>query len=117
MKAPRYPGFFSGMREILHWLHSRSLSDIDRSTAANDLQPSASFSARNHPQRIPLNTPSVVPGLAPLIWPHCFRLVTKAMSDRLLDESTIAILEAAREGAGLPFIGLSGLYGLSGLFG
>ncbi len=32
---------------------SRSLSDIDRSTAANDARPSASFSARKNPQRIP----------------------------------------------------------------
>jgi hypothetical protein len=30
-----------------------SLSDIDHSTAANDSQPSASFSARKNPQRIP----------------------------------------------------------------
>ena len=41
--------------------HVRSLSDIDPSTAANDPRPSASFS------------------------PHLLRLVTNAMSDRLLD--------------------------------
>ena len=62
----------------------RSLSDIDRSTAANDLRPSASCSARKNPQRIPVNTPPVFPGLRPCIWPHLFRLVTNAMSDRLL---------------------------------
>src|SRR5467141_3625828 len=62
----------------------RSLSDIDRSTAANDPRPSASFSARKNPQRIPANTPPVFPGLRPRIWPHLLRLVTKAMSDRLL---------------------------------
>ena len=56
----------------------RSLSDIDRSTAANDLQPSASFSARNNPQCNPVNTPPVFPGLRPRIWPHLLRLVTKA---------------------------------------
>ena len=63
---------------------SRSLSDIDRSTAANDARPSASFSARKNPQRIPANTPPVFPGLRPRIWPHLLRLVTNAMSDRLL---------------------------------
>ena len=62
----------------------RSLSDIDRSTAANDLRPSASCSARKNPQRIPVNTPPVFPGLRPCIWPHLLRLVTKAMADRLL---------------------------------
>ncbi len=63
----------------------RSLSDIDRSTAANDPRLSASFSARKNPHRIPAaNTPPVFPGLAPLIWPHLLRLVTNAMSDRLL---------------------------------
>jgi RNA polymerase-binding transcription factor DksA len=35
---------------------SRSLSDIDRSTATNDPRPSASFSSRKNPQRIPANT-------------------------------------------------------------
>src|SRR5207245_9174277 len=62
----------------------KSLSDIDLSTAANDPRPSASFSARKNPQRIPANTPPVFPGLRPRIWPHLLRLVTKAMSDRLL---------------------------------
>ena len=57
---------------------------MDRSTTANDLQPSASFSARKNPQRIPANPPPVFPGLRPRIWPHLLRLVTKAMSDRLL---------------------------------
>ena len=64
--------------------HARSLSGIDRSIAANDPQPSASFSARKNPQRIPANTPPVFPGLRPCIWPHLLHLVTKAMSDRLL---------------------------------
>jgi len=62
----------------------RSLSDTHCSTAANDPRPSASFSARKNPRCIPANTPPVFPGLAPLIWPHLLRLVTKAMSDRLL---------------------------------
>jgi hypothetical protein len=129
MRALRYPGVFSGMREILHWLNTRSLSDIDHSTAANDPQPSASFSALKNPQRIPVNTPPVFPGLRPCIWPHLLRLVTKAMSDRLLGDRTIGILGAAREGdrlkpAGLPsrnippIIGpLSGLFGLFGFSG
>jgi hypothetical protein len=62
----------------------RSLSDMDHSTAANDPRPSASFSARNNPQCIPVNTPPVVPGLRPRIWPHLLRHVTKVMSNRLL---------------------------------
>ena len=62
----------------------RSLSDIDLSTAANDPRPSASCSARKNPQRIPANTPPAFSGLRPRIWPHLLRLVTKAMSDRLL---------------------------------
>jgi len=62
----------------------RSLPDIDPSTVANDLRPSTSFSARKKPQCIPANTPPVFPGLRPRIWPHLLRLVTKAMSDRLL---------------------------------
>ncbi|MEO7859090.1 MAG: hypothetical protein ABIU05_01400 [Nitrospirales bacterium] len=62
-----------------------SLSDIALSTAANDPRPSASFSARKNPQRIPANTPPVFPGLPacaghadrrPRIWPHLLRLVT-----------------------------------------
>ena len=56
--------------------HSRSLSGIARSTAANDPRPSASFSARKNPQRIPANTPPVFPGLAPRICAHLHRLVT-----------------------------------------
>jgi hypothetical protein len=62
----------------------RSLSDIDRPIAAADPQPFASFSALKSPQRIPANTPPVFPDLRPRVWPHCLRLVTKAMSDRLL---------------------------------
>ena len=68
----------------------RSLSDIDRSTAAKDPRPSASCSARKNPQCIPANTPPVFPGLRPRIWSHLLRLVTKAMSDRLLKQAGIA---------------------------
>jgi hypothetical protein len=50
----------------------------------NDLRPSASCSARKNPQCIQANTPPVFPGLQPRIWPYLVRLVTKAMSDRLL---------------------------------
>ena len=75
----------NGFGQPSHWhLLHRSLSDIDRSTAANDLQPSALFSARKNPRCIPANTPPVFPGLRPRIQPHLLRLVTKAMSDRLL---------------------------------
>ena len=69
-----------GLKTIM----SRGLSNIDLSTATNDLRPSASFSARKNPQCIPVNTSPGFPGLPPRIWPHLFRLVTKAMSDRLL---------------------------------
>jgi hypothetical protein len=69
----------------------RSLPDIDRSTEANDPRPSASFSARENPQCIPANTPPVFPSLRPRIWPHLLRLVTKAMSDRLLGRLDEAI--------------------------
>ena len=62
----------------------RSLSDTDRSTMTNDPQPSASFSVRKNPQCIPANTLPVFSGLRPFIWPRLLRLVTKAMSDRLL---------------------------------
>ena len=75
----------SGVRAILRYhARLRSLSDIGRSTAVNDLQPSASFSARKNPQCIPANTLPVFSGLRPCIWPRLLRLVTKAMSDRLL---------------------------------
>jgi exopolyphosphatase/guanosine-5'-triphosphate,3'-diphosphate pyrophosphatase len=68
----------------------RSLSDVDLSTAANDPRPSASFSARKNPQRIPANTPPVFPGLRPRIWPQLLRLVTngnvgQAPSGRLIE--------------------------------
>lgn len=55
---------------------TRSLPDTDRSTAANDLQLSAAFSARKTPQRIPVNTSPGFPGLRPRILPHLLRLVT-----------------------------------------
>ena len=73
----------------------RSLSDIDLSTTANDPRPSASFSARKNPQRIPANTPPVFPGLRPRIWPHILRLVTKARSDRLLAPSPLPLAWAS----------------------
>ena len=47
------------------WTHAlRSLSDIDRSTAANDPRSSALFSALKNPQRTPVNTPPVFCGPA-----------------------------------------------------
>ena len=55
----------------------RSLSDILRSTAANDLQSSASFSSRKNPQCIPVNTLPVFPGLRPRSSPRLLRLITK----------------------------------------
>ena len=58
-------------------LRARSLSGIALSTAANDARPSASFSARKNPQRIPANTLPVFPSLRPRIWPHLLCLVTK----------------------------------------
>src|SRR6266404_9252293 len=72
-------------------LRLRSLSDIDRSTMANDPRPSASFSARKNPQCIPATTPPVFLGLWPRIWPHLVRLVTNAMSDRLLVRHLLVI--------------------------
>ena len=77
-------------RLLIADLQSRSLSDIDLSTAANDLRPSPSFSARKNPQRIPANTPPIFPGLRPRIWPHLLRLVTngnvgQAPSGRLIE--------------------------------
>jgi hypothetical protein len=41
---------------------------MDRSPAANDLKPSASFSVLNNPQRIPVNPPQVFQGLWPCSW-------------------------------------------------
>ena len=63
-------------RLLIADLPPRRLPDTDRSTAANDPRPSASFSARKNPQRIPANTPPVFPGLRPRIWPQFPRLVT-----------------------------------------
>jgi hypothetical protein len=82
--ARRNPSEILSQTQSVSAFLPRSLSDIDRSTTANDPQPSASFSARKNPQCIPANTPPVFPGLRPRIWPHLLRLVTKAMSDRLL---------------------------------
>ena len=55
----------------------RSLSDIDRSAAANDLRPSASFSALKNPQCKSANTLPVFSGLRPRTWPQLLRLATK----------------------------------------
>jgi hypothetical protein len=41
---------------------------MDRSPAANDLKPSASFPALKSPQRIPANPPQVFQGQWPRIW-------------------------------------------------
>ncbi len=54
----------------------RSLSDIDRSAVANELRPSASFSALQNPQCNSANTPPVLSGLRPRTWPHLLRLAT-----------------------------------------
>ncbi|MCC6968534.1 MAG: signal peptide peptidase SppA [Nitrospira sp.] len=54
----------------------RSLSDIDRSAVANELRPSASFSAPPNPQCNSANTPPVLSGLRPRTWPHLLRLAT-----------------------------------------
>ena len=64
------------MSAAVSWAEPGSLSDSDRSTAANDSRPSVSFSARKNPQHIPANTPPVFPNLQPRIWPHLLRLVT-----------------------------------------
>ena len=55
---------------------ARSLSDIDRSTAANDGQVSTLFSAPKNPHRIPANTPPVFQGLRPRICLPLVSLVT-----------------------------------------
>ena len=57
-------------------LHSRSLSDIAHSTAANNARASALFSTPKNPQRIPANTPPVFRGLRSRICPRLLRLVT-----------------------------------------
>jgi hypothetical protein len=64
------------MSGAVSWAEPGSLSDTDLSTAANDPRPSASFSVRKNPQRIPVNTPPVFPDLRSRIWPHRLRLVT-----------------------------------------
>ena len=72
----------------------RSLSDIDRPTAANDPRSSTSFSARKNPQRMSVNTLPVFPGLRPRIWSRLLRLATKAMPDRLLGISVYVGVES-----------------------
>jgi uncharacterized protein GlcG (DUF336 family) len=57
-------------------LHPRSLSDIARSTVANNAPASALFSTPKNPQRIPANTPPVFLGLRSRICPRLLRLVT-----------------------------------------
>jgi hypothetical protein len=85
-----------------------SLSDIDCSTAANDLRPSVSFSALKNPQRIPANTPPVFLGLRPHIWPHLLRLVANGnvgQAPTVLDlsrASSIILLVALLSGCGEP---------------
>ena len=69
-------------------MRARSLSDIDLSTTANDSRPSASFSARKNPQRIPANTPPVFSRLRPRIYQQLLCLATKDYSDRLLARTT-----------------------------
>ena len=86
---------------------SRSLSDIDRSTTANDPRPSASYSARKNPQCIPANTPPVFQDLRPRTWPHLLRLVTKAMSDRLFAQMVHA--DRSPRGDWLDFVSSSAL--------
>ncbi|ULA58054.1 MAG: Signal peptide peptidase SppA [Nitrospira sp.] len=54
----------------------RSLSGIDRSAVANELRPSASFSALHNPQCTSANTSPVLSGLRPCTWPHLLRLAT-----------------------------------------
>ena len=67
-------------------LHPRSLSDIAHSIAivANNAQASALFSAPNDLQRIPPAMLPVFRGLRSRICQRLIRLVTNAMSDRLL---------------------------------
>ena len=94
-----------GMAQTL-WAEPGSLSDIDRSTAANDPQPSAAFSARNNPQCIPANTPPVFPGLRPCIWPHLLRLVTNGNAGQAPEKGRVIPIqmpyEAPPKGQNLP---------------
>ena len=71
--AEKHPGMPAGPE-----LHAAlwSLSDIDRSAAANDPRPSALYSARKNPRCIPANTPPVFSDLRPCIWPRLLRLAT-----------------------------------------
>jgi hypothetical protein len=63
---------------------SKILSGIDHSSATNDDHASTLFSTSKTPQRIPVNTPPVFRSLRLRICLALLRLVTKAMSDRLL---------------------------------
>jgi len=86
-----------GTQDIGTYLWSRS--DIDLSTAANDLRPSALFSARKNPQCIPAITPPVFPGLRPRIWPHLLRLVTNGN----VGQAPMARLTVAENNNGITF--------------
>ena len=66
----------------------RSLPEKCHSTAANDLQASASLSAQKNPHRIPTNTPPVFSRLRPRIYQQLLCLATKDYSDRLLARTT-----------------------------
>ncbi|HEX7092878.1 MAG TPA: hypothetical protein VF205_04305 [Nitrospiraceae bacterium] len=77
----------------------RSLSAIDHSTAAKRSVTVCVVLGPKNPQRNPANTPPVDPGLAPLIWPHFLRLVTKTMSDRLLADRACFVVKTKGVGS------------------
>ena len=80
------------------------------STAANDLQTSASFSARKNPQRIPANTPPVFSSLRPRICQHLLSLGNEGLlgqtPGRLLNlserQSISYVLLWVSTGSGIP---------------
>ena len=70
---------------------SRFTHDASCASAANPrLCP-----ARKNPQCIRVNTPPVFPSLQPRIWRRLFRLVMKAMSDRLLPEQLLPLSDSS----------------------
>ena len=77
---------------------ARSLSDIDRSTAANDPRASASCSARKNPQCIRANTPPVFQARGFASERIFLRVVTKVLSDRLLKDRNRIVKPFAMEG-------------------